>query len=505
MWDKPGGLSLKKFAVILVVALILIATGLALHRPTERTLTTASDEAYSLYLEGNQRLVSFQFIEAVDALERALELDPEFAMAAAALMECYGWQGRMSERDSIWVVADSLTRSIEDDIERMKVQLRLHGGFAADVDRRAGRDSVMVELQKVAPDDLIVLAALAAKAKGKKDSDEAERIWRQVLDRDSNYAAAYNELGYIYFFRGDYDEALELLQRYAFLAPDIANPHDSLGEVLFHMGRYEEAEKELTQAIRLQPDFVHPWIFLARTYIAQGRVNKGVDLLAQVSTQVTGTSFEREVKQLAVTVYYAHENWDRLDPATAEYIVDYPTDGRSAIYRSFRLSSVGDHSAAHAIMDSALTSWQEGSEHEMKRETIRKVDGSRAELTALLLQNEKRFAEAIPLWQKRLELAEGKAYPHDLVNVRVEYAACLQAGGKSDEALRQVGLVLQLNPRVGRALYVGAEACLELGRYQESGQLLDRLERSLYRADADHLLLAKAAELRQRLEALARN
>ena len=64
-------------------------------------------------------------------------------------------------------------------------------------------------------------------------------------------------LGYLELNRGNYDQAIEYMQKYAFLAPDLANPHDSLGEVLMTIGRYEEAEQEFRAAVRMQPDFYH--------------------------------------------------------------------------------------------------------------------------------------------------------------------------------------------------------------------------------------------------------
>lgn len=48
-------------------------------------------------------------------------------------------------------------------------------------------------------------------------------------------------LGYLELSRGNYELAIEHMQKYAFLAPDLANPHDSLGEVYLAIGRYEDA------------------------------------------------------------------------------------------------------------------------------------------------------------------------------------------------------------------------------------------------------------------------
>src|SRR5262249_32696736 len=69
-------------------------------RPAEREMLdrapTTNREAYALYLRGRALLDENQresIIRAGEVLERAVELDPDFALAHAALAECYGTLG----------------------------------------------------------------------------------------------------------------------------------------------------------------------------------------------------------------------------------------------------------------------------------------------------------------------------------------------------------------------------------------------------------------------------
>src|SRR6185503_8964232 len=84
----------KRRAVSLFgLALILVAgVAAALLLTNRREVTTSSDEAYRVYREATENERRFYFKEARVGYARALELDPDFAMAMLGL-------ARMSEKD----------------------------------------------------------------------------------------------------------------------------------------------------------------------------------------------------------------------------------------------------------------------------------------------------------------------------------------------------------------------------------------------------------------------
>ena len=107
---------MKRSAIITVVALLILAVGLAQRSHHKREFTTTSAEAYKLYVEGDEALNSFQYREAGDALQRALELDPSFAMAQAALAELYLTE-RPDSAAKAYARADSLAALLPDENE----------------------------------------------------------------------------------------------------------------------------------------------------------------------------------------------------------------------------------------------------------------------------------------------------------------------------------------------------------------------------------------------------
>ena len=78
------------------IAIRLLAALGAEAAPGERapaTVTTTSLDAFKAYLDGQSAFQSGDFQASVDAYERAVELDPEFALAWYRLSIAYEWQG----------------------------------------------------------------------------------------------------------------------------------------------------------------------------------------------------------------------------------------------------------------------------------------------------------------------------------------------------------------------------------------------------------------------------
>lgn len=490
---------MKRVVLILVAALLLVGAGLLASQLGRREFTTCCGEAYDLYAQGEDHINAFQWDDAVAKLEQATKIDPAFAMATAALVEGYAKSGHMAQRDSVAVLADSLATLLEDDVERMLVELRL-SGMSKKSRHISHSDSLLAALQKIVPDHLMVLAAEARVAKRHNDTEAAERVWHRVIEKNPNYALAYNELGYLAFYRGDYQETIRLFQRYAYLAPDIANPHDSLGEVLMHLGRYEEAEKEFTTALSYQPDYASSLISIARIYIARGQMKKGVALLEKIRIRYAGTSFEQHIDQLAIGIYYINRLWDDLARATGIYIDRYPDSDNTAYFRSIRLAATGNSGAAEAVMDSALAAWRGNPFYEENEAVRLRVDSAEAEFRALICEYNDDPGQAAEHWRNAIALSEPNKLEHDLSFARIQYSRCLLAEERNTEALAQAVAVLEINPREVRALQLATEASIALGRRSAARDYLAELDRALAKADADFPSVLRAAELHEQLD-----
>lgn len=97
--------------------------------------------------------------------------------------------------------------------------------------------------------------------------DEAIRKYEQIIKLDPTLAAAYNNLGRLYYQQGRLDEAIQPLRQASRLEPKLEPPRALLGFVLFQREDFEGARRELKIASQLNPADFSVRLFLARSLV----------------------------------------------------------------------------------------------------------------------------------------------------------------------------------------------------------------------------------------------
>lgn len=114
------------------------------------------------------------------------------------------------------------------------------------------------QLQPLDPEPLLNLGRSYRK-RGKLD--EAEDVFRKVLQVDSNTPDAIYNLGAILAYRPEkYEEAGELLQKALDLNPMDSNAWNSLGNLKVREEKYVEAAECYLKCTQLDPDFFGAWV-----------------------------------------------------------------------------------------------------------------------------------------------------------------------------------------------------------------------------------------------------
>ncbi len=108
-----------------------------------------------------------------------------------------------------------------------------------------GNDEVTPEVQQ--------LYAQAKAAQQRGDSAEAIEKYRAMIKLAPHLAAAYNNLGMLYFNANDYAHAAEVLKRGLELHPDMPTASAMLGMSYFQLGADDKAEPLLRTALRTNP------------------------------------------------------------------------------------------------------------------------------------------------------------------------------------------------------------------------------------------------------------
>jgi len=204
-------------------------------RPTENLA------AYNAYLRGRQLMArrnSKDMDQAAREFQRAVELDPEFALAWVGVAETAALQVTYSDLN----VSESIQR------QQMAVERALA------IDDRLGE----------------AYLSQAGWLTFYQRNEEAEAAYRKALELSPGYASAYQ---WYANFLGEapqrMSESIALMTKALELDPLSSIIQANLATQYRRMGRYAEAEQQLDRLEQLDPDF--PVVFAARADLASDR------------------------------------------------------------------------------------------------------------------------------------------------------------------------------------------------------------------------------------------
>ena len=271
--------------VVLIAFGVLVTFSVIYALMDRKKVTTSSDEAYRAYLEAEELRNKLYTKEALHAFERAVELDPNFAMATARMAWLYREFGR---KDEYLVAREKVFTLLEDikDIEKIRIQI----GFAEADGNWGEAEKYISMLMEKFPESLEAHNTLAHRLWRRNEIDSSITEFWKVLDIDPGNALAYNMLGYLYYFRGEYDKALEYINEYSTIARDQANPHDSHGEILLWLGRYDEALTQFQIADSIKPDLFFVIGHMGQAYWAKGMYRDAIGALLRARELATSES-----------------------------------------------------------------------------------------------------------------------------------------------------------------------------------------------------------------------
>lgn len=204
--------------------------------------------AYDYYLQGRQHYGRYNKAAnetAIALFERALQLDPEFALAYAGLADAFAQNANRYGLPLAW--ADSgiamARRAIAIDPELPEAHKSLGTAFTV-----RGRQR----------------QALAAT--------------RRAVELNPNYAAAVGNLGAISLTFGELGEALRWLKRASALSPTAAVFPASVGLAYFCLGDHPRARSWFDRALGIQPDYSYADTGLGYLALAEGDTAAAVRL-----------------------------------------------------------------------------------------------------------------------------------------------------------------------------------------------------------------------------------
>ena len=255
------------------------------RRPTD------SLEAYDYYLKGREYYYRYRKQDnehAIELFKRALDLDPDYALAYAGLGDAYSQRTGRFGMEASW-----LDSAIE--VSERAISIDPH---SAEAHKSLG---------------------LAYMAKGWRR--KALEAYRKSLEYNPNYYPAVGNIGTTNLALGEYGEALKWTRKGLSLAPTFAFSYSNVGYLYGCLGDYAEAERWLYKAVELQPDFIYPHREFVYLYLSQGKFDKARQhsqkALALAPDEVDALIWAGDVELYAAELPLARQYYEKARAACA--------------------------------------------------------------------------------------------------------------------------------------------------------------------------------------------
>jgi serine/threonine protein kinase/tetratricopeptide (TPR) repeat protein len=218
---------------------------------------TTVPSAYEYYMQGRGYLQRYEVAQNVDTaialFNRALELDPKYAVADAGLGEAY-WRSYEQTKDTQWAEAarksSATAIALNDKLPQVYVTLgMIHTGTGH-------YEEAIQNLQKALALDPINADAYRELAKAYEQIGrlkDAESTYMNAIAVRPSYWGTHNELGGFYYRLGRYAEAEKEFRSVVELTPDNARGYKNLGVIAYSQKQYEEAARMYEKSVAIKP------------------------------------------------------------------------------------------------------------------------------------------------------------------------------------------------------------------------------------------------------------
>lgn len=310
---------------------------------------------------------------------------------------------------------------------------------------RAQDDEVTPEVQQ--------LYAQAQAAQKRGDDATAIQKYRSMIRLAPHLAAAYNNLGRLYFNQHDYQHAAETLAEGLRLNPEMTTASAMLGMSYVEIGEPDKAEAPLRAALEANPKDTLVQMALAKVLIRERKYDDAVDLLKRYTAQnprdqeawyLLGNTYLQlsedsltKINQIDPNSVVAHEVTGEIDESMHNY------DGALVEYKK-AIDLAPDQGAPHMHMANAywsISKW-ESAQTEFEAALAHDPNNCTAhwKLGNTILEENGSPADALSHLNKAVALCP------TLIQARVERARALVKSGKQEEALPDLQMAVKDSP-----------------------------------------------------------
>ncbi|CDM65449.1 tetratricopeptide repeat protein [Pyrinomonas methylaliphatogenes] len=246
------------------------ALAMALVQPhgREDTTNTNNNEALQEYLKGRyfwNRRTRESLYKSIEHFRRAVELDPNYALAYVGLADCYNLLSLYSvpPAETFPKAKEAALKALELDPQSAEAHTSLaYALFRYDWDWQG-----------------------------------AEREFRYAIELNPNYATAHHWYAEFLAAMGRFDEALAEIERARALDPLSLPINTDVGEIFYYWRRFDEAERAYKRALELDASFVRAHFEMGRLYEVKGMYDEALREYELARSFAQGRFAERSAGQ----------------------------------------------------------------------------------------------------------------------------------------------------------------------------------------------------------------
>lgn len=245
---------------------------------------TAEPGAYEFYLQGLGHLQRFDQIQeidtAIDRFEKALDEDPNFSLAYAALGDAYLHKYRRTQ-DLNWL--EPATTNIQKALNLEDRLSPIYTTYGVLLIEKGDYELAHEQLDQALNLDPTNFEAYRARARAfmaQERIKEAEATYRTAIDTKPGYWAGYAELGVFYSRNGRFEEAAEQFEIVTELTPNNASAYRNLGAVYYYLNRPDDALQAFNKSIEIEPNY-GVYSNMGTMYYYEGKYNQAAEMYSK--------------------------------------------------------------------------------------------------------------------------------------------------------------------------------------------------------------------------------
>ena len=319
-----------------------------------------------LYARGMQAVRQGKYQQAVQNLQRAVTLQPDYASAHAALGTIYLQLGNFPASEKALMLALNInpdllqaeanlavlytrTERLDDAIrvyrnllrgspESLQVRLGIASAYQQ-AERFPEAIEAYLESLKRSPNLAAAMTNLASCYEAIEDDEQAVRYYKAALAVEPNLPMANGNLGAIYQEQGELDKALPLLETAIRQNPQFTAARYRLGLVLTKKREFQRAAAEYQRVIAQQRDHVGAYYNLAQALFRLKKREEGKrameayhrlnEIAQEIDTRERATLMEpnNPLQQYRLGLVYA--KYGKIDEAISAFKATLELDGKA--------------------------------------------------------------------------------------------------------------------------------------------------------------------------------